>query len=97
MMYELLRFFKSLSPLWFQYSLLTLRIKNLAHQFYSFFIFKSIMEDFSGNNLSLLKLVVSVMAMRKVNFELVCHFKEKLLLRVVLSLEFHVESNLNAM
>ena len=55
------------------------------------------MEDFSGNNLSLLKLVVSVMAMRKVNFESVCHFKEKFLICVVLSLEFHVESNLNAM
>ena len=55
------------------------------------------MGDFSGNNLSLLKLVISAMAMRKVNFELVCLFKEKLSLCVVLSLEFHVESNLNAM
>ena len=40
---------------------------------------------------------VSVMVMRKVNCELVCHLKEKLLLRVVFSLEFQVESNLNAM
>ena len=37
------------------------------------------------------------MAMRKVNCELVCHFKEKLLLRVVFSLGFYAESNLNAM
>ena len=34
------------------------------------------------------------MAMEKVNCELVCHFKEKLLLHVLLSLGFHVESNL---
>ena len=33
------------------------------------------------------------MAMKKVNCELVCHFKEKMLLRVVFSLGFHVESN----
>ena len=32
--------------------------------------------------------------MKKVNCEMVCHFKEKLLLRVVFSLGFHLESNL---
>ena len=32
--------------------------------------------------------------MNKVNCEFVCHFKEKLLLHVVFSLGFHVESNL---
>ena len=35
--------------------------------------------------------------MREVNCDLVCHFKEKLLLRVVFPLGFHVESNFNAM
>ena len=39
---------------------------------------------------------VSVMVMKRVNFELVCHFKEKLSLRVVFSLGFPGESNLNA-
>ena len=33
--------------------------------------------------------------MKKVSCELVCHFKEKLLLHGVFSLEFHVENNLN--
>ena len=37
---------------------------------------------------------VSVVAMKKVNCELVCHLKGKLLLHVVFSLRFHVESNL---
>ena len=37
------------------------------------------------------------MTVKKVNCELMCHFKEKLLLRMVFSLGFHVESNLNAM
>ena len=37
---------------------------------------------------------VSVIATRKVHCELVCRFKEKLLLRMVFSLRFHVESNL---
>ena len=36
------------------------------------------------------------MAMKKVNYELVCHFKEKLLC-VVFSQGFDVESNLNEM
>ena len=36
------------------------------------------------------------MVMKKVNCELVCHFKEKLSLRVVFSLGFDVENNLNA-
>ena len=52
------------------------------------------MEDFSGNSFSI---KVSVMAMKKVNCELVCHFKGKLLLDVVFFLKFHVESDLNAM
>ena len=40
---------------------------------------------------------VSVMTMKKVSREFVCHFKQNFLLRVVFSLRFHVESNLNAM
>ena len=39
---------------------------------------------------------VSIMAMRKVNCELVCHFKDKLLSRVFFSLKFQEISNLNA-
>ena len=34
------------------------------------------------------------MAMKTVNCELVCHFKEKLILHALFSLGFHVESNL---
>ena len=37
------------------------------------------------------------MAIKKVNRELVCHFKGKLLLHVVFSLEVYGQSNLNAM
>ena len=35
--------------------------------------------------------------MKNLNRELVHHFKKKLLLRVIFSLGFHAESNLNAM
>ena len=35
--------------------------------------------------------------MKNLNRELVCHFKKKLLLRVIFSMGFYAESNLNAM
>ena len=52
------------------------------------------MEDFSRN---FVPIKVSVMAMIKVNCELVCHFKGKLLLHAFFPLGLHVKSNLNAM